>query len=116
MPGALIALLLAALSVRLLHLEARGVAVLGHAFNGKLAFPAFPVVRPSDLPSLIELAVLIAFVVMMQTAATSRSFAAGGEGAGTVDRDFLGIGAGSVAAGFFGAFPSTQARPARRSS
>jgi sulfate permease, SulP family len=49
--------------------------------------------------------------VMVQTAATTRSFPSDPDKPADVDRDFLGAGAGSVLAGLFGAFPVNASPP-----
>ena len=54
---------------------------------------------------------LIAIVVMVQTAATTRSFPSDPDKPADVDRDFLGAGAGSLLAGLFGAFPVNASPP-----
>ena len=59
----------------------------------------------------MPLALLIAIVVMVQTAATTRSFPSDPDKPADVDRDFLGAGAGSVLAGLFGAFPVNASPP-----
>src|SRR5438445_98132 len=60
---------------------------------------------------LVRLSFLIAIVVMVQTAATTRSFPSDPDQPADVDRDFLGAGAGSVLAGLFGAFPVNASPP-----
>jgi MFS superfamily sulfate permease-like transporter len=60
---------------------------------------------------LFPLAVLIAIVVMMQTAATTRSFPSDPKQAADVDGDFRGAGFGSILAGLFGAFPVNASPP-----
>jgi len=60
--------------------------------------------------ALVPLALLIAIVVMVQTAATSRSFIPQ-RGAPDVNRDFIGVGAGSIASGLFGAFAVNASPP-----
>ena len=59
---------------------------------------------------LVGLAGIIALVVMVQTAAVTRSFS-GGASDPDVNRDYLGVGAGSVLAGLFGAFPVNASPP-----
>ena len=109
-PGALIALALATLASAALGLEARGVSTLGvlpsvapHLVLPEVSFEAFRQIAP--------LALIIAAVVMMQTAATARSFPDdSGQGA-EIDRDFLGVGAANVLAGLTGAFPVNASPP-----
>lgn len=109
-PGALIALALATLAVTLFGLTAHGVHVLGALPEGlpKLSMPA---VALEDLRTLVPMALLIAMIVMVQTAATTRSFAGQDGGAPDVNRDFVGVGAGSLFAGLIGAFPVNASPP-----
>ena len=60
---------------------------------------------------MIGLAAIISVIVMVQTAATSRSFPGAPGEAPDVDRDFIGVGAGSALAGLFGAFPVDASPP-----
>lgn len=108
-PGALIGIAVATAAVIFLGLASRGVAVLG-ALPAHVPTPAWPVVSLDDIQSLLPLALLISIVVMVQTAATSRSFT-GPNNFADVDRDFVGVGAGSIAAGLFGAFPVNSSPP-----
>jgi MFS superfamily sulfate permease-like transporter len=111
-PGALIALVGATLGTQVLGLSRRGVAVLGQVQGGfpRLAWPH--VAFESALP-LVGLAFVIALVIMVQTAATTDSVGGGG-GDGQrpdVNRDFVGVGVGSLLAGLFGAFPVDASPP-----
>jgi SulP family sulfate permease len=108
-PGALIALVAATAAVAVFGLEKFGIAVLGDVPAG-LPRLVLPAVDHAQIYALIPLAIVISLVVMMQTAATTRSFPAAGE-ASDVDRDFIGAGAGSVLAGLFGAFPVNASPP-----
>jgi MFS superfamily sulfate permease-like transporter len=107
-PGALIALAAATAATISLHLEAHGVAVLGDVAAGlpTISLPAFPVTK---LFTVAALALLVSLVVMVQTAATTRSFSEGGDP--DVNRDFIGVGAGSLLAGLAGAFPVNASPP-----
>jgi len=110
LPGALIALAAATAAVALFGLEARGVAVLGALPSG-LPPLAWPRLDWADLRSLVPLALILALVVMMQTATVSRSFRdADGQGP-RIDRDFLGLGAGNLLAGLAGTFPVNASPP-----
>jgi MFS superfamily sulfate permease-like transporter len=71
---------------------------------------ALPAVDYAQVYRLIPLAITISLVIMMQTAATTRSFPAAGE-ASNVDRDFIGVGVGSALAGLTGAFPVNTSPP-----
>jgi SulP family sulfate permease len=108
-PGALIALVAATAAVAAFGLEKFGVAVLGDVPAGLPRF-ALPAVDLAQVYALVPLAIVISLVVMMQTAATTRSFPAAG-GAADVDRDFIGLGVGSALAGLCGAFPVNTSPP-----
>ncbi|MBR1125320.1 SulP family inorganic anion transporter [Bradyrhizobium lablabi] len=109
-PGALIGLVVATLAVISVNLESKGVHVIG-AVPASLPTPTFPDIAPERWAKLVPLALLIAIVVMVQTAATTRSFPSDPEKPADVDRDFLGAGAGNVLAGLFGAFPVDASPP-----
>lgn len=110
LPGALIALAAATAAVALFGLAARGVAVLGVLPSGwpALAWPHFDW---ADLRGLVPLALLLALVVMMQTATVSRSFPDGEGAEPRIDRDFVGLGAGNLLSGLAGAFPVNASPP-----
>jgi MFS superfamily sulfate permease-like transporter len=109
-PGALIGLIAATLAVIGAGLESKGVRVVG-AVPGTLPTPTFPTLAPEQWVRLVPLAFVITVVVMVQTAATTRSFPSDPDKPADVDRDFLGAGAGSVLAGLFGAFPVNASPP-----
>ncbi|MTV15585.1 MULTISPECIES: SulP family inorganic anion transporter [Bradyrhizobium] len=109
-PGALIGLVVATVAVITGHLESKGVKVVG-TVPGTLPMPSFPEIAPERWIKLLSLAFLIAVVVMVQTAATTRSFLSDPDKPADVDRDFLGAGAGSVLSGLFGAFPVNASPP-----
>ncbi|HEY1544597.1 MAG TPA: solute carrier family 23 protein, partial [Xanthobacteraceae bacterium] len=73
---------------------------------------ALPLVSPSYFSGLVPLALIIAVTVMVQTAATTRSFPPSPDEPPDVDRDFIGVGAGSVLAGLIGGF-AVDASPPR---
>ncbi len=109
-PGALIGLAAATAAVIAAGLESKGVAVVG-AVPATLPMPSLPDLYPEKWAMLVPLALLIAIVVMVQTAATTRAFPSDPDRPGDVGRDFLGAGAGSVLAGLFGAFPVNASPP-----
>jgi SulP family sulfate permease len=109
-PGALIGLAAATLAVIGAGLESKGVKVVG-TVPATLPMPALPELSPDRWLRLVPLAFVIAIVVMVQTAATTRSFLSDPKKPADVDRDFLGAGAGSVLAGIFGAFPVNASPP-----
>jgi MFS superfamily sulfate permease-like transporter len=109
-PGALIGLVAATLAVITAGLESKGVHVVG-AVPASLPMPTLPDVSPAHWVRLVPLAFVITVVVMVQTAATTRSFLSDPDKPADVDRDFLGVGAGSILAGIFGAFPVDASPP-----
>lgn len=108
-PGALIALVGAALAVDYFNLGALGVARLGKIAHAMPEF-AVPSIRMADVIQIFGLATVVAFVVMVQTAATSRAFQTN-LASSDINRDFLGAGAGSLVAGLFGAFAVNASPP-----
>ncbi len=92
-PGALIGLVAATITVIAAGLESKGVAVVG-TVPATLPTPSLPDLYPEKWAKLVPLALLIAIVVMVQTAATTRAFPSDPDKPADVDRDFLGVGAG----------------------
>jgi len=109
-PGALIGLVAATMAVIWAGLETKGVRVVG-AVPGTLPALTFPEISPERWVRLLPLAFVIVVVIMVQTAATTRSFPSDPDRPADVDRDFLGAGAGSILAGLFGAFPVNASPP-----
>jgi sulfate permease, SulP family len=108
-PGALIGLGLAVLATVALGLEERGVATLG-SLGAAAPRLSLPMISWDELRVVAPLALLIALVVMVQTAATTRSFPNSAEGP-NVNQDFIGVGASNVLAGLVGAFPVDASPP-----
>ncbi|MCW2274258.1 MFS superfamily sulfate permease-like transporter [Rhodoblastus acidophilus] len=80
---------------------------------------AFPVEWPKSVAldasveqvfRLVGLAVLLTLVIMVQSAAVSRAYGSP-DGETDINRDFVGIGAGGLLAGLFGAFPVNASPP-----
>jgi SulP family sulfate permease len=96
--------------VTAMGLESRGVSVLGDV---PVALPAFaiPEIPISRLVQLVPLTLIVAVIVMVQTAATTRSFASDPNEPPDVDRDFVGVGAGSILSGLIGGFPVNASPP-----
>lgn len=107
-PGALIALVGATWASDYFGLAGEGVALIGHIEHGAPR-PAFPDVSAADMRLIFGLSIIVALVVMVQTAATSRAFPA--RRVADIDRDFLGAGLGSIVSGFFGSFPVNASPP-----
>jgi SulP family sulfate permease len=108
-PGALIALAGATVATAAFGLDRRGLAVLGHV-QGGLPRARLPRLPFENAIPLVGLAFVIALVVMVQTAATSRSFS-GEDKDPDVARDYVGVGVGGVLAGLFGAVPINASPP-----
>jgi sulfate permease, SulP family len=111
LPGTLLALVLSIAAVDTLGLASHhGVAILG-AVHGGLPHVRLPAVSWSQLRRLPVLVLTVAFVCVAQTAATVRRSGGGTPAGSTVNRDLIGIGAGSLAAGLIGAFPVDASPP-----
>jgi MFS superfamily sulfate permease-like transporter len=108
-PGALIGLGLAELATVALGLEAKGVATLG-SLGAAAPRLSLPMISWDELRVVAPVALLVALVVMVQTAATTRSFPNSAEGP-NVNQDFIGVGASNVLAGLAGAFPVDASPP-----
>ena len=110
LPGALVALVASTILVAAFGLQGDGVVVLGSVAHGA---PRFGLVGLSwsTLGSVAPIAGVVALVVVTQSAATTRAFADQGGYQVDVGRDFLGVGAGSIAAGLVGAFPVNASPP-----
>ena len=110
LPGALIAFALATAAVMAFDLQSHGVAVLGSLPRGLPPWPGFDL-SWTDFRALLPLALIIALVVMMQTATVSRSFRDPDGRTGDVGRDYLGLAGANLLAGLAGAFPVNASPP-----
>ena len=111
LPSALIALALAIAAVGLLRFGPERVPVLGHLPPVALR-PTLPMVGSVEtLEQLLPLALIVALVCMMQSAAVLRAYPSEAGGPRHVSRDFGGVGAGCVLAGVFGAFAVNASPP-----
>ncbi|MCL2714511.1 MAG: SulP family inorganic anion transporter [Alphaproteobacteria bacterium] len=109
-PGALIGLVGATVVVIAAGLESQGVAVLG-TIPHTMPMPELPMLAFRDWLKLVPLAFVIAIIVMVQTAATTRSFPSDPLQPPDIDRDFLGVGGGSLLSGLFGGFAVNASPP-----
>ncbi|HTT82596.1 MAG TPA: SulP family inorganic anion transporter [Rhizomicrobium sp.] len=109
-PGALIGVAGATAATIIFALEQHGVQVLGVVAS---PHPHLPASWPgmNGLVRLAPLALLLALVVMVQSAATTSSFASTPDQPPDIDRDFLGVGAANILAGLCGAFPVNASPP-----
>ncbi len=110
LPGALIGLAAATFGVAFFGLDAQGVAVLGTI---DATWPALhmPSVAVADLAELGSLSFILAIIVMVQTAATARSFPSEHNEPPDICRDFIGVGVGCGLAAAIGAFPANASPP-----
>ncbi|MDM0014721.1 SulP family inorganic anion transporter [Variovorax sp. J22P168] len=110
-PGALIGLVAAGCAVALFGLKDHGVSLLG-----ALSVP-LPQVSLPGLPDfgtfgrLLQLALVVAMVCIMQTAAVAGTFPSDEGRPDNVSRDFSAVGAGSLLAGLVGSFPVDSSPP-----
>ncbi len=110
LPAALFGLGVSGLMTAALGLEARGVATLGRVGGGATPHLSLPIVSLDEWPDLAPLAAIVALVVMVQTATTSRAFADAGADP-DINRDFVGVGVSNLIAGLTGAFPVDASPP-----
>jgi SulP family sulfate permease len=110
LPGALFALIVATVAVWQLDLRQHGVAVLG-ALVSQLPSPALPTLDPDEMLHLLPIALIVALVCMMQTAAVARSFPSDPHAEEPISRDFIGVGAGGLLAALIGAFAVDASPP-----
>ncbi len=109
-PGALAGLVGSTAAVLFFGLESRGVDVLG-VVPSEIPHISVPTITFGQIVHILPLALIVSVIVMLQTAATTRSFVSEPGRAPRVDRDFLGAGAANILAGLFGAFPVNASPP-----
>ena len=102
-PGLLIAVIAAIIVSRAADLARRGVAVLGPVPRG-LPHLQLPALGWHDAAGLLGAAASMFVVILAQSAATSRAYAAKYEEAFSEDTNLVGLGAANVAAAFSGTF------------
>ncbi|MGZ4695525.1 MAG: SulP family inorganic anion transporter [Acidimicrobiales bacterium] len=103
-PGALIAVIGAIFVSWKWDLVSHGVATLGVVPSG-LPKIGLPDVSWSDVPALMGTAVSIFVLILAQSAATSRAYAAKYNDAFDENVDLIGLGVANIAAGLSGTFP-----------
>ena len=109
-PSALIALAAATLLTALMHLESKGVSTLG-VIAGVAPSLSIPRIGFDTFREIAPLALIVGVVVMVQTAATTRSFISDPVKGPDVNADFVGVGAANLLAGLMGAFPINASPP-----
>ena len=102
-PGPLIAVIIAISVSRAVDLAGRGVTVVG-SVPGGLPHLQLPALGLHDAAGLLGAAASMFVVILAQSAATSRAYAAKYEEAFSEDTDLVGLGAANVAAAFSGTF------------
>jgi SulP family sulfate permease len=104
LPGALIALVITTLAVKLLGLDQHGVALVGASSSGLPSFhlPAFEFNTVSDL---IGPAVVMAMVSFAETYSVSKEVSAKNHQKVDVDQEFIGQGMANLVGSFFQCFP-----------
>jgi high affinity sulfate transporter 1 len=102
-PGALIAVVGAIFVSWQFDLSSHGVSTLGSLSGGLPPF-GIPDVSWSDIPPLLGTAVSIVVIILAQSAATSRAYAAKYNDHFDENVDLVGLGASSIAAGLSGTF------------
>ena len=102
-PGLLIAVIAAIIVSRAADLARRGVAVVGPVPRG-LPHLQLPALGWHNAAGLLGAAASMFVVILAQSAATSRAYAAKYEEAFSEDTDLVGLGAANVAAAFSGTF------------
>jgi SulP family sulfate permease len=111
LPGALVGLVASTILVGAAGLASHGVAVLGTVAHGAPTF-GLQELSWTTVHQVLPISVVVALVVISQSAATSRAFADEGGYQVNVGHDFVGVGVGSVLAGVSGSF-AVDASPAR---
>jgi sulfate permease, SulP family len=102
-PGPLLAVIIAIIVSRAADLARHGVAVIGPVPRG-LPGLAAPSLGGHDARDLAGVALSLFVVILAQSAATSRAYAAKYEEPFSEDTDLVGLGAANVAAAFSGTF------------
>ena len=102
-PGPLIAVIIAISVSRAVDLASRGVTVVGSVPRG-LPHLQLPALGLHDAAGLLGAAASMFVVILAQSAATSRAYAAKYEEAFSEDTNLVGLGAANVAAAFSGTF------------
>jgi SulP family sulfate permease len=111
LPGALLSVAAVAAATAAFGLRSRGIDVVG-VLPFALPHPALAPLRPGDVIRLLPLALIVALVCMVQTAAVLRAFPSHKEGPRHVARDLGGVGAGNILAAALGSF-AVDASPPR---
>jgi SulP family sulfate permease len=102
-PGSLLVVVGAIAASEIWNFAGHGIAVIGPVIGG-LPRVGLPNVHWSDIPSLLEVAGSCAVMILTQSAATSRVYAARQHENLDEDQDLVGLAAANTAAAFSGTF------------
>ncbi|MET0780426.1 MAG: SulP family inorganic anion transporter, partial [Microbacterium sp.] len=103
-PGAVIAVVLSIILSNVLDASSHGVAVIGPVQGGLPPFGLPQDISVSDIPAVMGVALSCFFLIIAQSAATSRSFAMKHSQRVDINRDILGLAGANLAAGLTGTF------------
>jgi high affinity sulfate transporter 1 len=103
-PGAVIAVVLSIILSSVLDASSHGVAVIGPVQGGMPPFGLPQDIDLSDIPAVIGVALSCFFLIIAQSAATSRSFAMKHSERVDINKDILGLAGANIAAGLTGTF------------
>lgn len=103
-PGAVIAVVLSIILSNVLDASSHGVAVIGPVQGGMPPFGLPQGIDLSDIPAVMGVALSCFFLIIAQSAATSRSFAMKHSERVDVNKDILGLAGANIAAGLTGTF------------
>src|SRR5271170_6876306 len=102
-PGPMLAVILAITASALWNFAGHGIAIIGPVVGGLPHF-VMPDVRWSDIPPLLSVAGSCAVMILTQSAATSRVYAARHHERLDENQDLIGLSAANAAAAFSGTF------------
>ena len=103
-PGAVIAVVLSIVLSNVLGASGHGVAVIGPVQGGMPPFGLPPGIDLRDIPAVMGVALSCFFLIIAQSAATSRSFAMKHSERVDINKDILGLAGANFAAGLTGTF------------
>jgi high affinity sulfate transporter 1 len=103
-PGAVIAVVLSIVLSNTLDAAGHGVAVIGPVQGGLPPFGLPQGIDLGDIPAVMGVALSCFFLIIAQSAATSRSFAMKHSERVDINKDILGLAGANIAAGLTGTF------------
>lgn len=103
-PGAVIAVILSITLSNVMDASSHGVAVIGPVQGGLPPIGLPEGITLSDIPAVVGVALSCFFLIIAQSAATSRSFAMKHGQQVDINRDIVGLAGANIAAGLTGTF------------